>query len=57
MAQEKAPENDGLTKEFSSCFWEELKEPFITSIRATKREMEFTSPGKQTVIKLTQKKD
>ena len=57
MAQEKAPENDGLTKEFFSCFWEELKEPFITSIRATKREMEFTSPGKQTVIKLIQKKD
>ena len=29
MAQEKAPENDGLTKEFSSCFWEELKEPLL----------------------------
>ena len=25
MAQEKAPGNDGLTKEFYSCFWEELK--------------------------------
>ena len=57
MAQEKAPGNDGLTKEFYSCFWEELKEPFVTSIRATKHKMEFTSFQKQPVFKLTQKKD
>ena len=37
MAQEKTPANDALTEEFYSCFWEELKEPFVTSIRATKR--------------------
>ena len=57
MAQEKSLGNDGLTKEFHSCFWEELKEPFVTFIRATKRKMEFTSSQKQAVIKLIQKKD
>ena len=41
MAQEKTPANDALTKEFYSCFWEELKEPFVTSIRATKRKTEI----------------
>ena len=57
MAQEKASGNGGLTKEFYSCFWEESKEPPVTSIRATKRKMEFTSSQKQAVIKLTQEKD
>ena len=36
MAQEKEPGNDGLTKEFYNCFWEELREPFVVSVRATK---------------------
>ena len=31
-AQEKAPGNDGLTKEFCSCFWEELKESLLPSL-------------------------
>ena len=57
MAQEKARGNDELTKEFYSCFWEELKEPFVTSIRPTERKMEFNSSQKQAVIKLIQKKD
>ena len=47
MAQEKAPGNDGLTKKFSSCVQEKLKEPIVTSIRATKRKMESTSSRKQ----------
>ena len=57
MAQEKASRDDGLPKKFYSCFWKELKEPLVTNTRATKRKMEFTSSKKQTVIKLTQKKD
>ena len=56
MVQGKAPGNDGLTKEFYSYFWEELKEPFVPSIRAAKRKTEFTSSKKQAVIKLIQKK-
>ena len=56
MAQEKASENDGLTKEFYSCFKKELKASFVTSIRATKRKIEFTASQKQAVIKLIQKK-
>ena len=46
MSQGKAPGNDGLSKEFYSCFWEELKEPFVTSIRATERKIEFPSSKK-----------
>ena len=57
VVQEKAPGIDGLTKEFYSCFSEELKEPFANSIRATKRKMTFFLSQKQIVIKLMQKKD
>ena len=46
MAQEKASGDDGLTKKFYSCFWKELKEPLVTTTRATKRKMEFTSSKK-----------
>ena len=41
IAQEKAPGNDGLIKEFYSGCWEELKESFVTSIRAITCKMEF----------------
>ena len=47
MAQEKTLGNNRLTKEFYSCFWEELKEPFHTSIWDTKCKMEFNSSQKQ----------
>ena len=47
MAKEKAPGNHRLTREFFSCFLEELstflKELFVTSIIARKRKIEFTS--------------
>ena len=35
----------------------QIKRPFITSIRATKRKMEFSLSQKQAVVKLIQKKD
>ena len=57
MAQKKTPGNNRLAKEFYSCFWEELKEPSVTSIRAAKRKMEFISSQKQAVIKLIKKKN
>ena len=57
MVLEKAPGNEELTKEFYNCFWEELKEPFITSIRATKSKIVFILSQKQAVIRLVQKKD
>ena len=56
MVLEKAPGNEGLTKEFYNCFWEELKEPFITSIRATKSKIKFILSQKQAVIRLVKKK-
>ena len=57
VVQEKAPGIDELTKEFYSCFSEELKEPFANSIRATKRKMALFLSQKQIVVKLMQKKD
>ena len=46
-----------MAKEFYICFWEELKQASVTSIRVAKRKMEFTSSQKQPAIKLTQKKN
>ena len=40
VAQEKKLGTNGMTKELLSCFWEELKEPFVTSIKATKSKIE-----------------
>ena len=33
MPKNKLPGNDGLTKEFYETFWNELKIPFIASLR------------------------
>ena len=33
MPKNKSPGNDGLTKEFYETFWDELKIPFIASLR------------------------
>ena len=51
------PGNDGLTKEFYSTFWNELKELFMNSISQTKVSTKLITLQRQTVIKLTEKKD
>ena len=56
MAQEKSPGSDGLTKEFYKYFWKNIKDIFITCVRATERRKEFTLSQKQTVIELIEKK-
>ena len=52
MAQEKSSGNDGLAKELCKCFWEDLKDIFITSLRTTKRQKEFTSSQKEFIENL-----
>ena len=32
MENNKSPGNDGLSKEFYECFWNEIKNPFVASI-------------------------
>ena len=62
MAQGKEPGNDGLTKEFCNQFWEELKELFVVSVRATKLKLKTQTvihfiAKTSYLIKLIHKKD
>ena len=56
MSKNKSPGNDGLTKKFYETFWDELKIPFIASIRKSFLEEELGNSQKQAVIRLIEKK-
>ena len=49
--------NDGLSKEFNECFWDQIKKPFLASIHKAFLNQEFSTSQKQTVIKMLDKKD
>ena len=57
MHKNKSPGNDGLTKEFYEIFWDELKIPFIASLRKSFLNEEISNSRKQAVIRLIEKKD
>ena len=57
MPRNKSPGNDGLTKEFYETFWDELKIPFIASLRKLFLKKELSNSQKQVLIKLIEKKD
>ena len=57
MHKNKSPGNDGLTKEFYEIFWDELKIPFIASLRKSFLKEEISNSRKQAVIRLIEKKD
>ena len=57
MPKNKSPGNDGLTKEFSETFWDELKKPFIASLRKSFLTEELSNSQNQAVIRLFEKKD
>ena len=57
MSKNKSPGNDGLTKEFYEIFWDELKIPFIASLRKSFLKEEISNSRKQAVIRLIEKKD
>ena len=53
----KSPGNDGLSKEFYECFWDEVKKPFLASIHKAFLNQELSTSQKQAVIKMLEKKD
>ena len=48
----KSPEDDGLSKEFYECFWDEIKKPFLASSHKAFLNQELSSSQKQAVIKM-----
>ena len=57
MTNNKAPENDGLSKEFYEAFSNELNDPHLKSFYHAKTYKEFSTSQRQAVIKLLEKKD
>ena len=53
----KSPGNDGLSREFYECFWDEVKKPFLASIHKAFLNQELSTSQKQAVIKMLEKKD
>ena len=56
MENNKPPGNDGLSKEFYECFWDEIKKPFLVSIHKAFLNQELSTSQKQAVIKMLEKK-
>ena len=56
MKNNKSPGNDGLSKEFYECFWDEIDRPFLVSIQKAFLNQELSSSQKQAVIKMLGKK-
>ena len=54
MPKNKLP---GITKEFYEGFWDDLKTPLFFSVNKAFKLGELSTFQKQTVIKLTEKKD
>ena len=52
----KSPGNDGLSKEFYECFWDEVKKPFLASIHKAFLNQELSTSQKQAVIKMLEKR-
>ena len=57
MDDNKSPGNDGLSKEFQKCFWDEVKKPFLVYIHKALLNQELRTSQKQAVINMLEKKD
>ena len=57
MDYNKSAGNDGLSKEFYECFWDEIKKLFLASIHKAFLNQELSTSQKQAVIKMLEKKD
>ena len=57
MQNNKSPGNDGLKKEFNEMFWNELKNPFMSSIMEVREKNKLSTSQRQAVIKLIEKKE
>ena len=56
MENNKAPGNDGLTKEFYITFWNQIKAPLLLAIEKACLLKQLSALQKQAVIKLLEKK-
>ena len=56
MENNKSPGNDGPSKEFYECFWDEVKNLFLASIHKVFLNQEVSASQKQAVIKMLEKK-
>ena len=56
MSNNKSPGSDGLTKEFYTVFWEDLKEELIETINNIYLRGEMTDSQKMAIVKLIYKK-
>ena len=57
MQNNRSPGNDGLTKEFYETFWNEIKNPFMTSIMEAIEKKKLSTSQRKAVIKLIEKKE
>ena len=57
MGNNKSPDNDGLSKEFHVCFFDEIHIYLLQSLNMSFREGKLSSSQRQTVIVLIEKKD
>ena len=57
MKNDKSPGNDSLTKEFYVTFCDVIKATFISSLKQAKERKKLSISQRQTIIKLTEKKD
>ena len=57
MKNNKSLGNDGLSKEFYECFWNEVKKLFLASFHKAYLNQEISTSQKQAVIKMLEKKD
>ena len=57
MENNKSTGNDGSSKEFYECFWDEIKNPFLASIHRALLNQELSSSQKQVAFKMLGKKD
>ena len=57
MENNKSPGNDGLSKDFNECFWNETKKLFLASIHNAFLNQESSNSQKQEVIKMLGKND
>ena len=51
----KSPGNDGLTKEFYCCFWNDIKDIFMKSLCESKKLKQLCVSQRQAIIKLLEK--
>ena len=57
IPKNKSPGNGVLTKEFHETFWDEMKIPFIASLRKSFLKEDLSNCQKPAVIRLIEKKD